>query len=245
MDMKLELRENKEAVATRAAELLSEVMVEDGEKCIALAGGTTPKLLYSLLAAEPFASNLPWERLRWFFGDERFVASDHEDSNFRMAKETLFGPAGVENDKIHRVRTELGDPELAAADYQQQLEAVVTKREQGVPVFDVILLGMGADGHTASLFPHTSALAETERFVAPNFVPLMDTWRVTLTPAILLAATTVFVLVTGGEKSAALAAVLEGPENVNTYPSQLLRRRTKATAWLVDKAAAAELTFRE
>lgn len=238
----VEVLDNKEAVAARAAEIIADAARDSsGIFTVALAGGTTPKLTYSLIAAEPFFDIIPWERVRWFFGDERFVPADDDASNFRMAKETLFDAANVNPDFVFRMKTELGEPPATAEDYERTVRQVVPAGGDGVPVFDLVLLGMGADGHTASLFPHTSALAESEKIVAPNFVPAMDAWRITLTANVLLAARQVVMLVTGEEKAHALAEVLEGEENVNKYPSQLLRGRDNDTTVLADEAAAAQL----
>jgi 6-phosphogluconolactonase len=237
-----EILDNKEAVAARAAEIIAEsVRDSTGTFSVALAGGTTPRLLYSMLAAQPFVEMIPWKQMRWFFGDERFVPADHADSNYRMVKESLFEPATIPAETVFRVKTELGEPKQVAEDYEQQIVQTLAPADGAVPVFDLILLGMGADGHTASLFPHTSALAEDEKFVAPNFVPAMDTWRITLTAQVLLAAKHVVMLVTGEEKAEALAQVLEGDENINTYPSQLLRGRHDDTLFLIDEAAAKDL----
>lgn len=242
MELTVEILDNKEAVAARAAEIIAESARDaTGQFSVALAGGTTPKLLYSLLAAEPFAEMLPWPQMRWFFGDERFVPADHADSNYRMAKESLFDPAAVSDESVFRTKTELGEPSVVAEDYERQVVKTLGAANGAVPVFDLILLGMGADGHTASLFPHTSAMAEDQRYVAPNFVPAMDTWRITLTTPVLLAAKQVVMLVTGEEKAEALAQVLEGEENINTYPSQILRARQNETLFLIDEAAAKNL----
>lgn len=239
----VEVLDNKEAVAARAAEIIADAARDsDGAFTVALAGGTTPKLTYSLIAAEPFFDIVPWDRVRWFFGDERFVPSDDDASNYRMAKESLFVAANVNPETVFRVKTELGEAPVVAEDYERTIREVVPAGTDGVPVFDLVLLGMGADGHTASLFPHTSALAEYEKIVAPNFVPAMDTWRITLTTNVLVAARQVVMLVTGEEKAHALAEVLEGEENVNTYPSQLLRGRDNETVILVDEAAAGHLS---
>lgn len=240
--MKLEILQEPSSVAARAAELMAEAMHQtDHVYNVALAGGSTPKLLYRMLAAEPWSDELPWDRIRWFFGDERFVPADHEDSNFRMARENLFTPAGIDDANVFRVRTELGDPTATAADYENLVQSNVPAGADGVPAFDLVLLGMGDDGHTASLFPQTAALDEKERLVVSNYVEKFSSWRITLTPPVLLAAREVILLVTGESKAPALAQVLEGEPNVPHYPSQLLRQRTAETTWLVDRAAAAQL----
>lgn len=235
----VEILPSDESVAIYAASLLNEWASEDeAPMAVALAGGSTPKRLYQLLAQE---NELPWERFQWYFGDERSVPADDADSNYRMAREALFDAAGINADSVHRVKTELGDPASVAQDYEKTIKERVPLNDQGVPVFDVIFLGMGTDGHTASLFPHTTALDVRDRAVVENHVTQLDTWRYTLTAPVLLAAKRVVLLVTGASKTQALWEVLEGDENVAEYPTQLLREREGETLWLVDEAAAGNL----
>lgn len=197
---------------------------------LALSGGSTPKAVYSLLGADP--AIVPWDKTEIFFGDERCVPSDHADSNYRMVRETLIGR--IPQATVHRVETELG-PDEAAARYDTALREA---GDGGIPRFDLILLGMGADGHTASLFPGTSALAENRRLAVANFVPQLGADRVTFTFPVINAAQRVLFLASGADKSAMLAEVLAGPRSrypaQNVYPHGVLE-------WYVDRAAAAAL----
>lgn len=229
-------------VARRAAEILdAELKSSQGEFNLALSGGSTPKTLYRMLSGEDKLLGKDIDRISWYFGDERFVPPDDEQSNYRMALENLFEPAGIAEGQVHRVLTELGDPAAAADDYNRKLQSNLPLNPAGVPVFNVVLLGIGADGHTASLFPHTSALLQSSRNTTENYVEKLDAWRITLTIPVLLAATTVIVMVAGKDKAEALKQVLEGPKNIAELPSQCLRRRSRATHWLVDEQASATL----
>lgn len=249
--MRLDKLEDKNGVATRAAELLIEqlaAVVEPADAgkvfSVGLSGGSTPKLLHSLLTNAPWREKLPWDRINWFFGDERFVRPDHKDSNFRMARETLFLPAEVginhQFPMIPEGIIETESPQEIAARYADIMNSKIQKKASGFPQLDVLFLGMGDDGHTASLFPHTPALSEETKTVCANRVDKLDTWRITLTRPTINAAKLKIILVTGSEKAAALSAVLEGSEDVDKYPSQMLRSMDNVT-WLVDHAAAAQL----
>ena len=212
---------------------------------VALAGGSTPRAVYTALAA---GANLNWERWQIFWSDERCVPPTSSDSNYRMAKDTLLDPLTRQGDAprmVVRLAGE-GDPEAAAAAYERAVrETVPANPDSGagdVPRFDLILLGMGADGHTASLFPHTAALAETERLVVANAVPKLDTTRLTFTFPLINAARRVLVLVGGADKAPALHQVLSGPRDADLYPSQRLHPADGTITWLVDTAAHSQLS---
>jgi 6-phosphogluconolactonase len=213
---------------------------------VALSGGGTPRGLHTLLAdpAEPFRAAVPWDRLHVFWGDERPVPPDHPDSNYRMAHDTLLRHVPVPPEHVHRIVAEDPDHARAAARYAETLARVFAahgRLESGWPRFDLVLLGMGGDGHTASLFPGGDALREATRPVVAAWVAKLGTHRITLTPPVLNGADAVMLLVTGSDKAAALAAVLEGPRQPDVYPSQAIRPRTGRLLWLVDAAAAARL----
>lgn len=213
-----------DAVAGAAAEVWETAAREAVERGtpfhVALAGGSTPGRLYRLLASAPYAEALPWSRTRVAFGDERCVPPDHEDSNYRFACETLLDRVDVPARHVLRMRGEQ-DPEFAARDYEERLR----ERFPGAagPEFDLLLLGMGADGHTASLFPGTTALDEARRWVVPTFVPQLDAWRLTLTYPALAAARRVLVLVTGRSKARAFAEAFEGAPHVGPLPIERVR----------------------
>ena len=206
---------------------------------VALAGGSTPRRLYQLLADAPYREQVDWTLVEFFFGDERTVPPDHAESNFRMANEALLAPLDLPDRQIHRMAGERDDLDAAAAEYANEIGKVLGETP---PAFDLVLLGMGRDGHTASLFPGTAALSESRRWVVPNLVPQLDTRRLTFTVPILNHAACLLFLVAGAEKRDALAAVLEGPRDPWRFPSQLVRPEHGELLWLVDRAATAGLS---
>jgi 6-phosphogluconolactonase len=209
---------------------------------VALTGGTTARRCYERLAALAERGSVTWNRVQFFWGDERAVGPDDEQSNFRMAREALLAPLAIASSQIHRMEGERPDLDEAARAYQRRLADVFDVPVDGPPpAFDVLLLGMGADGHVASLFPHTAALHETGRWVLAHHVPALDADRMTLTVPVLVAARSTIVLVSGSRKAEALAAVLEGPSNPDRFPAQLLERTPGSVVWFVDEAAAAGL----
>lgn len=209
-----------------------------GRCTVALSGGSTPRSFYSLLADQP---DVPWDKMFFFFGDERHVSPDDPDSNFRMASEVLFSRAPIPAEHVFRVPAEIPDAETAAQSYEQTVRQFFTLEEEGLPRFDVILLGMGPDGHTASLFPGTAALHEDERLVTANWVEKFKTWRITLTYPVINNAAEVMFLVAGAEKQEALLAVLQGKSDPETYPAQGVRPEHGRLVWLVDPEAAGPL----
>jgi 6-phosphogluconolactonase len=223
-----------EAVAAAAAARLAELAAAAPRApfTVALAGGSTPRRLYELLAAEPLAARVPWERVECFFGDERAVAPDHPDSNFRMASEALLGRVPV---TAHRMAAEAGD----AGAYERLLAERIPARREGVPVLDLVLLGVGEDGHTASLFPGTRALGERMRWVVMNDVPQLGTRRMTFTFRLINAAARVWILATGARKQRIVAACLgaEGGE-AGAWPVRDVRPAHGELVWWLDEAAA-------
>ena len=235
------------AIARRAAEeflqAATEAVASRGAFTVALAGGSTPKALYSLLATDPaFREKLPWDRIRFFFGDERHVPPDNDQSNYRMANESLFTKAPIQPSQITRVRAEYQDPEKAALEYEQALRAYFKLKDGEYPRFDLVLLGMGEEGHTLSLFPGTKALhASSDRFVVRNWVGKLYTDRITLTAPAANQANRVVFMVTRSDKALALKAVLEGPCEPEQLPSQLIQPVSGKLLWLVDQAAGSML----
>ena len=213
-------------------------IAERGWFSVALSGGNTPRSVYSLLAQE-YKTALPWDKVHIFFGDERHVPPGHPDSNYRMAHESLLCKVPILAENIHRVRTEL-DPESAAKDYENQLRAQFGLSKTDLPRFDLILLGLGDDGHTASLFPGSTALEETSRLVAPNWVEKLKTFRITITLPILNHAAEVLFLVSGQGKAQILKEVLGSP-GATEFPAQRVRPQNGRLLWLVDHDAASLL----
>lgn len=214
------------------AHLARRAQEEHGMFRVALSGGSTPRALYERLAASP--RSVDWERVQVFFSDERFVPPDSDQSNYHLAYSTLLSRVPIPERFIHRVATVDIPPEDAASLYAQGIRRVFEVPEDVLPRFDLVLLGLGPDGHTASLFPGTEALMVTDRLVAPNFVPQMDSWRITFTYPLINAARTVTFLVEGAGKAAILHRVLEGD---GALPAARVRPTEGALLWVADRAA--------
>jgi 6-phosphogluconolactonase len=213
-----------------------------GRFTVALAGGSTPKSLYSILA-ERTAKNagaLDWPRIHLFFGDERHVPPDHADSNFRMANQAMISKVPIPAENVHRVKCENPDAAQAAAEYDKELVTSFHLKDAQIPRFDLVLLGMGPDGHTASLFPGTTAVQEQNQRVVANWVPKFNTWRVTFTRPVLNQAECVLLMVCGQDKASPLAEVM-GQGSPDTYPVKYVQPTHGELIWLVDQAAAANL----
>jgi 6-phosphogluconolactonase len=212
-----------------------------GRFTIALTGGTTPRGLYALLAEDPVLRGaILWEQVDVFFGDERCVPPDHSESNFGMANAALLARVPLPRGNVHRMEGER-EPAEAATRY----EAALRERfRDGLPRFDLLLLGLGADGHVASLFPGTAALAERDRLVVANRVPRLDAWRITLTLPVLNAAAEVLFLVAGEQKSWAVCAAFEPHADEEDIPARLVQPASGELRWIVDRAAAARLAPR-
>lgn len=205
---------------------------------VALSGGSTPKVLFEMLASDRFRDQVDWSKVFFFWGDERSVPPDHKDSNFRMANEAMLKPLKISEANIFRIQAEKGAPEAAAL-YRQTLADFFDPDE--FPRFDLLYLGMGDDGHTASLFPHTEALKEHTLSVVDNYVPKFQTNRITLTiPAINHARQIVF-LASGAGKADMLVQVLEGDDQPETLPSQFIAAANGTLTWMVDAPAAEKL----
>jgi 6-phosphogluconolactonase len=209
---------------------------------VALSGGSTPGRLYRRLGREPTVRDrLPWDKIHFFWGDERHVPPDHPQSNYRMANEALFASAPVPKKNIHRVNAEEPDAMRAAADYERELSSFFELRPGQLPRFDCILLGIGPDGHTASLFPGTKALHAKERLAVANWVEKLKTYRITLTAPVVNQAALIIFLVSGKEKAEILKEILEGAYRPDLLPAQLIRPENGNLLWLVDEAAGAGL----
>ena len=222
-----------QALAQRFATACSGSVRRHGTFRVALAGGTTPAQAYALLAAWP--EPLPWGNVQVFWGDERPVPPDHPDSNYRMAHEALLAHVGVPAGQVHRLRGEARDLAGAAAEYALALaDAFGIPADGPPPRFDLVLLGMGAEGHTASLFPGSPVL-DSRAWVAAPFVPALGMCRLTLTPAVLNAAAQVVFAVGGVSKASALGSVLRGPREPDRFPAQVVRPTDGRLQWLVQR----------
>jgi 6-phosphogluconolactonase len=229
------------AAAEEVIRAASDAVRERGRFTFALSGGSTPRNLYTLIAANASAT-LPWDKMFFFWGDERNVPPDDPDSNYRMAKESLLSRVPIPAGNIFPVPTGKGDAGASADDYEKTLRRFFDLKPGEVPRFDVILLGMGPDGHTASLFPETAALKEHSRLVVANWVEKLKASRITFTLPVLNAARRVIFLVSGGDKAPVLKEVLEGKGPAEKYPSKLVHPSDGRLIWLVDRAAASELS---
>jgi 6-phosphogluconolactonase len=207
---------------------------------VAISGGTTPKAMFALLAGEPFIKQIPWGKLYLYWVDERSVPPDHPDSNYRMTKEAMLSKVPLPTDHVFRMEGEL-DPAVAAARYESTIRNSFRLEGAQTPTFDLVLLGMGDDGHTASLFPHTEGLNNITDLVIANHVPQKDTWRISLTSPVINQGREVAFLIEGAAKSQVLHDVLLGPRQPDTYPSQLIRPATGQLTFLLDSAAASKL----
>jgi 6-phosphogluconolactonase len=204
-----------------------------GRFAVALAGGTTPKAAYALLTEPPYAKAIDWHAVHVFFGDERCVPPEDAQSNYRMARETFLQALAIPDAQIHRMRGE-AEPQQAANDYRRDLLAVLGAQ----PRMDLVMLGMGPDGHTASLFPGTDPLTEDAALVRAVFAPAQQQWRITLTPQVINASHAVVFAVEGAVKAKTLAAVREGPYDPITFPAQIVAPSDGTLLWLADDAAA-------
>ena len=211
---------------------------------IVLSGGSTPKNLYALLAGStPYSDEIPWSKIHFFWGDERHVPPDHPQSNFRMTREAMLSKAPVPDQNIHRVRAEEPNAGKAAAEYEKEIRTFFGLAIGQLPCFDCILLGMGPDGHTASLFPGTVALQEKQRLVVANYVEKFKAYRITMTAPVLNNADTIIFLVGGKEKAETLQKVLEGSPQPDLFPSQLIQPSHGQLLWLIEHAAASRLSL--
>ncbi len=234
------------AAGQRFLQLAQAAVAKQGVFTVALAGGSTPRGLYTALETEPHLRvAIPWAQIHFFFGDERHVPPDHPDSNYRMANEAMFQRLPREWLHVHRIPGELPDPAEAAGIYAAEMRRFFEAQglvEDGFPKFDLVLLGMGPDGHTASLFPGTPALQENRRWVVANWVEKLNTHRITMTLPVLNRAAEIILLVAGAEKAPILAEVLELTTPAPKYPVQMVQPLKGTKRWMLDKAAAAQLT---
>lgn len=222
--------------AAEIAALLETAVSWRGEAHLCLSGGSTPRLLHQALVASPFAG---WPRVHVWWGDERPVPPDHPESNVGMAHETLLDLVAIDPQHIHRLRGDL-DPQAAAAHYESDLQALATRSGTHLPVMDVLVLGMGVDAHTASIFPGSPLLkpdAPTRQWCAAVHVPSIGSWRLSLTPVVLQAAAAVVVLVAGAGKRPVLSRVLRAEATAAELPIRLLEGAHGDVAWFVDEAA--------
>ena len=216
----------------------TQAVQQNGRFVCVLSGGSTPKALYALLA-KSYAGRLPWPQIHLFWGDERFVPPTDSESNYHMAFTELLSKVPVPQQNIHRVHTETGSPEEAANRYEQEIRS--TFPGQALPAFDYLLLGLGENGHTASLFPHSAALKITNRLVVASYIEELKANRITMTVPLLNNARRIIFLVSGEKKATVLRDVREGTSKPDDLPSQLIRAGNGSLCWLLDRPAASLL----
>ncbi|MGA7157548.1 MAG: 6-phosphogluconolactonase [Acidobacteriaceae bacterium] len=232
--------EMAQASAQKFVETVRQAAQKRGVARVALSGGSTPQATFKILATEPFASRVPWNKLQLFWVDERCVPPDHPESNYGVARELLLSKVPIPEASVFRMEGEL-DPEVAASRYESTLRNVLRLEGAETPAFDLVTLGMGPDGHTASLFPNTEGLNELGRLVIANHVPQKDVWRISLTWPVINHGAEVVFEVEGPSKTDVLAEVLTGPRDPDRLPSQLIRPANGKLLFLLDEAAAAKL----
>lgn len=241
----IQIFDNKDQLSTAAAELFVQTARESvgqrGRFTVALTGGSSPVQLYKMLAGSPYAEQIPWTRTFVFWGDERWVPLTDERSNARMAQEALLSKVPVPKEQIYPMWAKDSEPDDFAIHYEELLKAHFQDEH---PRFDLILLGMGDDGHTASLFPHTGVLRERSRWVQAYYLESQSMYRITLTAPLINQARAICFLTFGSTKAKALYEVLEGQRNPEEYPSQLIQPQVGEALWLVDESAAALLQKR-
>ncbi len=241
--MHIAIYDDKHTISQHAAEYIMRIARESIDLhdrfTFALTGGTTPGEVYSLLGSEPIRSQIDWQLVHIFWGDERCVPHNNPASNFYLAQEVLLHNVAIPKSQIHPVPADQIDRDAASQTYAGEMQHVFGTN--GIPSFDLIHLGMGPEGHTASLFPHQASLHEKHRLVIPVSVPKPPPDRLTFTPPLLNAAKNVLFLVAGSEKADALHAVLEGKYQPDEYPAQIVRPTNGEVVWMLDKAAAQKL----
>ncbi|GHO83062.1 6-phosphogluconolactonase [Dictyobacter formicarum] len=227
------------AAADYIVRVAREAIAARGLFTLALSGGSTPKKLYSLLATESYRSQIDWSKVEIFWSDERCVPPDDPESNYRMANEVMLSKLPIPAEHIHSMPADQADRDAASVAYTQEMKR--TFGTDDVPQFDLIQLGMGPEGHTASLFPHQPSLREQQRLVMPVSVPKPPPDRLTFTPRLINAASHILFLATGAEKDEAVGAVLEGPYQSDEYPAQIVHPTHGEVTWMLDTAAAGKL----
>ncbi len=239
----LRVYDDAEQLARAAAELFVKVASESikarGRFRVVLSGGSTPRRVYELLATTVFSSTVDWDHVDIFWGDERYVPADESDSNYRMTADALLRTVSVPTANVHRILTEISPPSTAAAAYEREILQCFGASDS-VPQFDLIYLGLGTNGHTASLFPHSPALKETSRLVLADFVAEVNAWRISMSAPLLNRGRTVAFLIASQEKAQVLHEVLLDPRDPERLPAQLIAPQGKLL-WLVDQAAAARV----
>jgi len=227
------------ALADRFCDLAKEAISARGKFFVSLSGGNTPKALYGLLAQPEYAKRVDWSKVELFLGDERCVPHDHQDSNFGMITKEMISKIDIPEGNVHPTQKQDKDPELAAKNYEETMRSAFNKYD-GPPQFDLILLGLGPDGHTASLFPNTAAIGQKEKLFVANYVQQFQAHRLTTTLPVINNARHVFFLVAGSGKASIVKDIFES--QTKKYPAQLVQPQGGKLEWYMDRAAATNLS---
>jgi 6-phosphogluconolactonase len=244
----LEVTPNYEELSLRATQLFIEsaksTLTTEPVFSAILSGSHTPKRLYELLGQSPFREQVPWEKVHFFWGDERDYQPDHPASNFRVAQEALLSHIQIPTENIHRIKPDLGSATAAAEEYEQEIKNFFSNYFPGKEFhFDLAFMGLGDDGHTASLFPENSFPSNTNQLVFAPWVSHLDSFRISLTPQAFAYCKRIIFLVSGDTKVTILKNVLQGTEKVRPYPAELVRPKNGEILWLVDQSAASQLAL--
>lgn len=234
-------QELAQVAADEFKQLANDAVESKGSFNVALSGGSTPKAMFDLFSSDPYRATIPWFETHFFWGDERHVSPDDDDSNYRMTKEHLLSKIPILLENIHRVEAENPDAKQVAANYQKHLQQYFNLSETEIPQFDLVFLGMGDDGHTASLFPGTEVLHNSKDLVAAPWVEKFDSYRISFTPKVINNAERVIFLVKGEDKADALVRVIEGEKDINCYPAQIINPTHGSVLWICDRAASSKL----
>ncbi|HSW45251.1 MAG TPA: 6-phosphogluconolactonase [Phycisphaerae bacterium] len=226
------------AIHLAAGHVVAALNHPSGRRCVALAGGGTPKSLYSALTQSPWRGRVDFSNVEWFWGDERAVPPDRPDSNYRMARETLLAPLGIDPARIHRMPADAADLPASAESYERTIRDIVPAGKSGIPVFDLVLLGIGADGHTAGLFPGSAGLNEQNRLVVAHEVPSLRMWRMTMTFPLLKAAARILFLVTGPGKAEIMSQILGPQADPGRLPAASFCGLPDSVTWILNADAA-------
>ncbi len=229
------------SVADEVVILIQDAIDERGLCCIALAGGSTPGTMYRLLGRPPIAEDIDWSKVHLFWGDERWVSHSDDQSNYKMTRETFIGNIDIPEANIHMVKTDLSSAQASALDYEKDLERTLSKDPEGNPRFDLVLLGVGEDGHTASLFPGSAALTTEVKHLALAVTRPDGATRITLTPRVLRNAVNVIFMVTGENKSDIVGKIINEGGDINDLPALIYREMQGKVSWFLDTAAARKL----
>jgi len=227
--------------ASTIVQLADDAVRARGKFTIALSGGSTPKRLFELLASPAWQSKVPWTKTEFFFGDERYVPPTDSSSNFHMVQQAMLSRVPVPPDRVHRVLTEKKDPAEAAQLYEQEIRRVVPATSQDMPSFDLNLLGLGTNGHTASLFPYQPALHEKKKLVVAEYIEEVKMTRVTMTAPLINASHNIVFLAMGAEKAVVVRDVVSGVFDPERLPAQLVRPSEGKLTWILEPASAAKL----